>query len=77
VTTHVRIVHPSANADEREMILINNSGFFKIEEMPELEPCLVHLNGMSNQEFTIEFMIELRRRGFRLSLDIQSFILSG
>ena len=75
VTTHVRIVHPSANADEREMILINNSGFFKIEEMPELEPCLVHLNGMSNQEFTIEFMIELRRRGFRLSLDIQSFIL--
>ena len=75
VTTHVRIVHPSANADEREMILINNSGFFKIEEMPELEPCLVHLVGMSNQEFTIEFMIELRRRGFRLSLDIQSFIL--
>jgi len=74
VTTHVRIVHPSANADEREMILINNSGFFKIEEMPDLEPCLVHLVGMSNQEFTIEFMIELRRRGFRLSLDIQSFI---
>ncbi|HTY24666.1 MAG TPA: PfkB family carbohydrate kinase [Desulfomonilaceae bacterium] len=74
-TTHIRIVHPSANPDEREMILINSSGFFKTEEMPQLEPCLVHLAGMSNQEFTMEFMVELRRRGFSLSLDMQSFVL--
>ena len=75
VTTHVRIVHPSANADEREMILAKSSGFFKIDEMPQLDPCLVHLAGMTNQEFTIEFMVELRRRGFRLCLDMQSFVL--
>jgi len=74
-TAHVCIVHPSANADEREMILTKRSGFFKIEEMPQLEPSLVHLAGMNNQDFTIEFMVELRRRGFRLSLDMQSFIL--
>jgi sugar/nucleoside kinase (ribokinase family) len=74
VTTHVRIVHPSANADEREMILIDSSGFFKTEDIPQMEPCLVHLAGMSNQEFTIQFMAELRRRGFRLCLDMQSFI---
>ena len=74
VTTHVRIVHPSTNADEREMTLVNSSGFFKIEEMPQLEPCLLHLAGMSNQEFTLEFMVELKRRGFSLSLDMQSFI---
>jgi len=75
VTTHLRIVHPSANADEREMILKRSSGFFKIDEMPQLEPCLVHLAGGSNREFTMEFMVELRRRGFRLCLDMQSFIL--
>jgi len=75
VTTHVRIVQPSANPDEREMILTKNSGFFKIDEIPQLEPCLVHLDGMTNQEFTMEFMVELRRRGFRLCIDMQSFIL--
>lgn len=73
-TTHVRIVHPSANPDEREMILVSSSGFFEIEEMPQIEPCLVHLVGMSNQEFTMEFMVELKRRGFCLSLDMQSFV---
>jgi sugar/nucleoside kinase (ribokinase family) len=75
VTTDVRIVHPSANADEREMILTSNSGFFKIDEIPQLEPCLMHLAGMTDREFTMEFMVELRRRGFRLCLDMQSFVL--
>jgi sugar/nucleoside kinase (ribokinase family) len=73
-TTHVRIVHPSTNPDEREMILASSSGFFKIDEIPQMEPCLAHLAGMSNQEFTMEFMMELKRRGFQLSLDMQSFV---
>lgn len=44
-TTHMRVVHPSVNVDERLMYQTKDAGFFTIEEMPPLEPGLVHLGG--------------------------------
>ena len=73
-TTHMRVVHPSANVDERLMYQIKNAGFFVIEEMPPLEPCLIHLGALTDQEFTLGFMRELKERGFRLSVDMQGFV---
>jgi len=73
-TTRIHIFHRSENVDEREMFLTNCAGFFRLEEMPSFEPCLIHLSGLSNQEFTIEFIHGLKKRGFLLSLDMQSFV---
>lgn len=73
-TTKMRIIHPSANVDERQLFLKKSAGFFRIEDMPPIEPCLIHLAGLSNQEFTVEFMQRLKERGFRLSVDMQSFV---
>lgn len=73
-TTHMRVVHPTANLDERLMYQIKNAGFFVIEEMPPLEPCLIHLGALTDREFTLEFMQALRARGFRLSVDMQNFV---
>ena len=42
--------------------------------MPSFEPCLMHLGGLSNQEFTLEFVRKLKGRRFRLSLDMQGFV---
>jgi sugar/nucleoside kinase (ribokinase family) len=73
-TTHMRVVYLSANVDERQLYLVRSAGFYRIEEMPAIEPCLIHLGGLSDQEFTLDFMRGLKERGFRLSLDMQSFV---
>jgi len=73
-TTHMRVVHPTANVDERLMYQTKNAGFFVIEEMPPIEPCLIHLGALTDKEFTLGFMGELKERGFRISVDMQGFV---
>lgn len=73
-TTHLKVIYPTANVEERQVFQIRSAGSFRIEEMPSFEPCLVHLSGLSDQEFTLEFMKELKKRGFRLSIDMQGFL---
>ncbi|HOW56219.1 MAG TPA: PfkB family carbohydrate kinase [Syntrophorhabdaceae bacterium] len=73
-TTHMRVVHPTANVDERLMYQASSAGFFTVEGLPPLEPCLVHLGGLTDREFTMEFIRGLKKRGFRLSVDMQDFV---
>ena len=73
-TTHMRVVHPSANIDERQMYQTKNAGFFTMKELPPIEPCLIEVGALTNQEFTLEFVRELRKSGFRVALDMQSFV---
>jgi sugar/nucleoside kinase (ribokinase family) len=73
-TVKIRCVHPSVNVDERQMFLLKRGGYFSIDDMPPIEPCLIHLGGLSDHEFPLEFMRALKARGFRLSVDMQSFV---
>ena len=73
-TTHMRVVHPSENLDERLMYQTKSAGFFLVEEMPPIEPCLIHMGALTDREFTLEFMRQLKERAFRLSVDMQSFV---
>ena len=73
-TTHMRVVHPTANVDERLMYQTENAGFFSLEDLPPMEPCPAHLGALTDREFTLEFMRGLKERGFRLSVDMQSFV---
>ena len=45
-----------------------------MDDVPPIEPCLIHLGGLSDHEFTLKFLQTLKARGFRLSVDIQSFV---
>ncbi len=73
-TTRMRVVHPTGNVDERMMYQTKNAGFFSLEDLPPLEPCLAHIGGLTDREFALEFMHGLRQLGFRLSVDMQSFV---
>ena len=73
-TAQIRVVHPNANVDERQIFLVKRGGYFRIEDVPPIEPCLIHLGGLSDREFSLDFMRELRSRGFSLSVDMQSFL---
>jgi sugar/nucleoside kinase (ribokinase family) len=73
-TTHMRVVHPTANVDERLMYQTENAGFFSLEDLPPLGPCPAHLGALTDREFTLGFMRGLKERGFRLSVDMQNFV---
>lgn len=73
-TTQLRVVHRNGDVDERQVFLVKPGGCFSLEDIPPIQPCLIHLGGLSPQEFSLELVRELKANGFRLSVDIQSFV---
>ncbi|MFH0917495.1 MAG: PfkB family carbohydrate kinase, partial [bacterium] len=73
-TTYHRVRHLTANVDERQMILVRSAGYYTADDLPNMEPTRLHLAGLNDQEFTIDFLRDLRARGFTLALDMQSFV---
>ena len=73
-TTRMLVVHPTANVDDRLMYQTKNAGYFSIEEMPAIEASLIHLGALTDREFTIGFMKQLKGKGFTISVDMQGFV---
>lgn len=73
-TTHMRVVHPTGNLDERLMFQTQNAGFFENADVPPVEPTRIHLGALTDREFSLAFMRHLKQRGFRLSVDMQNFV---
>ena len=73
-TTYSMVIHPTANVDERRLILRKSAGLFKLEEIPYLQTQYLHLAGISDQEFNLDLIYGLKDRGYNLSVDMQSFV---
>ncbi|MBN2009333.1 hypothetical protein JW960_08300 [candidate division KSB1 bacterium] len=73
-TTFSRVLHESANMDERTLTLVKSAGLISIADVPELETTCAHLAGISDTEFDMELMKGLKSRGYSLSTDMQSFV---
>jgi sugar/nucleoside kinase (ribokinase family) len=72
-TTYMKVIHPSANVEERQMVQRANAGFFLITDLPPLTAHFVHLAGITDQEFDLAFIYGLKEKGYHLSADMQSF----
>lgn len=73
-TTFISITHSTANPDERQLCVRKSAGYFSIDDLPDIEPCWAHLVGITNQEFTFDYMSKLAELGFMVSVDMQSFV---
>ena len=74
-TSYNRVLHYSANVDERRMTLIKSAGLISIEDVPALDSTCVHLAGISDTEFDMALMKGLKSRAYNsLSVDMQSFV---
>ena len=74
-TSYNRVLHYSANVDERRMTLIKSAGLISINDVPALDTTCVHLAGISDTEFDMALMKGLKSRNYKsLSVDIQSFV---
>ena len=73
-TTYMKVVHPTANVDERQIYQLANAGFFSLADIPLLAARQVHLAGITDQEFDLDFIRGSKEKGYRLSADMQSFV---
>jgi sugar/nucleoside kinase (ribokinase family) len=73
-STFMSLIHSTENPDERQLFLRRSAGYFSIDDLPDIEPCRAHLVGITDHEFTFEFMSKLKNRGFMVSVDMQSFV---
>ena len=70
-----RVVFPTANVDQRQVFRLMLGEPFAIRDIPPFEPCLIHLCCVGFREFQLDLMRTLKASGFRLSVDMQSFVL--
>lgn len=73
-TTFSRVLHETANVDERKLTLVKSAGLISIKDIPQLNSTCVHLAGISDTEFDMALMQGLKARGYSLSTDMQSFV---
>ncbi len=73
-TSRMRVLHPSANPDERKMVLLKSAGPFSAAETPAVDAVWMHLAGISDQEFSLPFIEAMKGRGYDLSIDLQSVV---
>jgi sugar/nucleoside kinase (ribokinase family) len=73
-TTYMKVVHPSADVDDRQMVQLANAGMFTTADLPRLKARYVHLAGITDQEFDLDFIRGLKGKGYCLSADMQSFV---
>ena len=73
-TTYMKVVHATADVDERQIYQLANAGLFSLADLPPLAARLVHLAGITDQEFDLDFICGLKERGYCLSADMQSFV---
>jgi sugar/nucleoside kinase (ribokinase family) len=73
-TTYMKVVHTTADVDERKIYQLANAGFFSLADMPSLEVRHIHLAGITDREFDLGFIRGLKERGSRISADMQSFV---
>ncbi len=73
-TTFAVVIHPSENVDDRILRIKRSAGAFVLADMPAIAARRVHLAGISDQEFTLDFIRGLRDSGYVLSADMQSFV---
>lgn len=73
-TTRHRAIHLTEDVDTREVLQVNSAGHFTMADMPPMEPTFVHLAGVTDADFTVDFIRELKSRGFSCGVDMQAFV---
>ncbi len=73
-TSYSVVIHPTPNVDERILKLARSAGPFAVSDVPAIATRDLHLAGISDQEFSLDFIRGLKAQGYRLSVDMQSFV---
>lgn len=74
VTTYHRAVHPNEDLNHRRVTQVRSSGYFTTADLPPMKPTFVHLASVTDVDFTVDFVRDLRSHGFSCGVDMQGFV---
>jgi len=72
-----RVVFPTPDVDQRQVFRIKVGEPFAMSDIPPFDPCLIYLCCIGERGFQLDLMRALKARGFRLAVDMQSFVLQA
>ena len=73
-STHIELIYPTDDFDERTLIMPNSAGSFNSEQFKDIESKIFLVNASVRDEFKIQTLIDLEKKGSLIGIDLQGFI---
>ena len=73
-STHIELIYPTDDFDERTLIMPNSAGSFNSEQFKDIESKIFLVNASVRDEFKVQTLIDLEKKGSLIGIDLQGFI---
>ena len=73
-STHIELIYPTDDFDERTLIMPKSAGSFNSEQFKDIESKIFLVNASVRDEFKIQTLIDLEKKGSLIGIDLQGFI---
>ena len=73
-STHMELIYPTDNFDERTLVMSKSAGSFTSDQFENIESEIFLVNASVRDEFRIKTLIDLKKKGSLIGIDLQGFI---
>ena len=73
-STHMKLIYPSDNFDDRSLIMPKSAGSFISEQFMNIHSTVFLINASVRDEFKLETLYDLKKKGSLIGIDLQGFI---
>ena len=73
-STHIELIYPTDDFDERTLIMPKSAGSFNSEQFKDIESKIFLVNASVRDEFKIQTLNDLEKKGSLIGIDLQGFI---
>ena len=73
-STHIELIYPGDDFDERTLIMPKSAGSFSPDQFENIDSKNFLVNASIRDEFRLETLFELKKKGSLIGIDLQGFI---
>ena len=73
-STHIELIYPTDDFDERTLVMPKSAGSFNSKQFKDIESKIFLVNASVRDEFKIQTLIDLEKKGSLIGIDLQGFI---
>ncbi len=73
-STHMKLIYPSDNFDDRSLIMPKSAGSFTSEQFMNIHSKVFLINASVRDEFKLETLYDLKKKDSLIGIDLQGFI---
>ena len=73
-STHMELIYPTDDFDERTLVMPKSAGSFSSEQFKDIKSKIFLVNASVRDEFKIQTLIDLEKKGSFIGIDLQGFI---